>query len=59
VADGETTPGHRRLNLVWYDPSRERLLRESGLLEGDVVFGSLRGDALPEELRDELTRTFQ
>jgi 2-polyprenyl-6-methoxyphenol hydroxylase-like FAD-dependent oxidoreductase len=55
-ADGETTRGHRRLNLVWYDPTREHLLRETGLLEGDVVFGSLRGDALPEGLSSELTR---
>jgi 2-polyprenyl-6-methoxyphenol hydroxylase-like FAD-dependent oxidoreductase len=55
-ADGETTRGHRRLNLVWYDPTREQLLRDAGLLEGDVVFGSLRGDVLPEELGSELAR---
>jgi 2-polyprenyl-6-methoxyphenol hydroxylase-like FAD-dependent oxidoreductase len=53
---GETTRGRRRLNLVWYDPTREQLLRETGLLEGDVVFGSLRGAQVPEELRSELTR---
>jgi 2-polyprenyl-6-methoxyphenol hydroxylase-like FAD-dependent oxidoreductase len=52
--DGDASPGHRRLNLVWYDPAREALLRERGLLAGDVVLGSLRPGDLPDELSSEL-----
>ena len=38
---GETTVGHRRLNLVWYDPQQRELLHEAGLLDGETVRGSL------------------
>jgi 2-polyprenyl-6-methoxyphenol hydroxylase-like FAD-dependent oxidoreductase len=51
---GDVTVGHRRLNLVWYDPAREDLLRSSGLLAGNVVLGSLGAGDLPEELTAEL-----
>jgi 2-polyprenyl-6-methoxyphenol hydroxylase-like FAD-dependent oxidoreductase len=53
-SDGDASPGHRRLNLVWYDPAREELLRERGLLSGDIVLGSLPPGDLPDELRAEL-----
>jgi 2-polyprenyl-6-methoxyphenol hydroxylase-like FAD-dependent oxidoreductase len=53
-ADGDASPGHRRLNLVWYDPARQDLLRERGLLAGDEVLGSLRPGDLPDELSAEL-----
>ncbi len=55
-ADGDVRVGHRRLNLVWYDPSREALLRAHGLLEGGVVRGSLSSTDVPDELNDELRR---
>ena len=38
---GETAVGHRRLNLVWYDPQQRELLHEAGLLDGETVHGSL------------------
>jgi len=53
-ADGDASPGHRRLNLVWYDPARQDLLRERGLLAGDEVLGSLHPGDLPDELSAEL-----
>lgn len=53
-ADGETVPGRRRLNMVWYDPAREELLRASGKLDGTVVEGSLGTGDLPARLRREL-----
>jgi 2-polyprenyl-6-methoxyphenol hydroxylase-like FAD-dependent oxidoreductase len=58
-ADGDTRVGHRRLNLVWYDPSREELLRAHGLLDGAVVRGSLVSTDVPEEINDELRRIAQ
>ncbi len=51
---GQTTPGRRRLNIVWYDPAREELLRASGKLDGTVVEGSLATADLPARLRGEL-----
>jgi 2-polyprenyl-6-methoxyphenol hydroxylase-like FAD-dependent oxidoreductase len=53
-ADGETAPGRRRLNMVWYDPAREELLRASGKLDGTVVEGSLGTGDLPARLRGDL-----
>jgi 2-polyprenyl-6-methoxyphenol hydroxylase-like FAD-dependent oxidoreductase len=53
-ADGDDGVGHRRLNVVWYDPAREALLRAGGLLDGTVVRGSLKADDLPPEISDEL-----
>ncbi len=55
-ADGDVRVGHRRLNLVWYDPTREQLLREHGLLEGAVVRGSLLSTDVPQEISNELRR---
>jgi 2-polyprenyl-6-methoxyphenol hydroxylase-like FAD-dependent oxidoreductase len=46
-AGGQITVGHRRLNLVWYDPEQRDLLHDEGLLDGDVVRGSLAPGVLP------------
>ena len=51
---GETTVGHRRLNLVWYDPQQRELLHEAGLLDGETVRGSLAPGALPDNVRKRL-----
>jgi 2-polyprenyl-6-methoxyphenol hydroxylase-like FAD-dependent oxidoreductase len=51
---GQAAPGRRRLNMVWYDPAREELLRASGKLDGTVVEGSLGTGDLPAPLRGEL-----
>ena len=51
---GETTAGHRRLNLVWYDPQQRELLHEAGLLDGDTVRGSLAPGALPDRVSKRL-----
>src|SRR5580658_1121157 len=51
---GDTRVGHRRLNLVWYDPAREFLLRSHGLLDSDSVLGSLGASELPSEVSQEL-----
>ena len=56
-ASGISTRGHRRLNVVWYDPARKDLLTSAGLLNGQTVTGSLQADAFPRELCDELTST--
>jgi 2-polyprenyl-6-methoxyphenol hydroxylase-like FAD-dependent oxidoreductase len=53
-AAGETGIGHRRLNLVWYDPEQGDLLRGLGLLDGETVHGSVAPDALPGPVRDRL-----
>jgi 2-polyprenyl-6-methoxyphenol hydroxylase-like FAD-dependent oxidoreductase len=36
-AAGETGVGHRRLNMVWYDPQQRDLLRDMGVLDGDTA----------------------
>jgi 2-polyprenyl-6-methoxyphenol hydroxylase-like FAD-dependent oxidoreductase len=54
-AAGETTVGHRRLNLVWYDPQQRDLLRDMGLLDGEIIHGSLAPGALPGPVRERLT----
>jgi 2-polyprenyl-6-methoxyphenol hydroxylase-like FAD-dependent oxidoreductase len=51
---GETAVGHRRLNLVWYDPEQAELLHEAGLLDGETVRGSLAPGALPGPVRQRL-----
>ena len=51
---GETAVGHRRLNLVWYDPEQRDLLHETGLLDGQTVHGSLAPGALPAPVRRRL-----
>jgi 2-polyprenyl-6-methoxyphenol hydroxylase-like FAD-dependent oxidoreductase len=51
---GETAVGHRRLNLVWYDPQQAGLLHEAGLLDGQTVHGSLAPGALPAPVRQRL-----
>jgi 2-polyprenyl-6-methoxyphenol hydroxylase-like FAD-dependent oxidoreductase len=51
---GQTGPGHRRLNLVWYDPEQCDLLRGLGLLDGQTVHGSLVPVALPGPVRERL-----
>jgi 2-polyprenyl-6-methoxyphenol hydroxylase-like FAD-dependent oxidoreductase len=55
-AAGETGLGHRRLNLVWYDPEQGDLLRSLGLLDGQTVHGSLVPEALPGPVRERLAR---
>jgi 2-polyprenyl-6-methoxyphenol hydroxylase-like FAD-dependent oxidoreductase len=51
---GETAVGHRRLNMVWYDPEQRELLHESGVLDGPTVHGSLAPGALPGPVRRRL-----
>jgi 2-polyprenyl-6-methoxyphenol hydroxylase-like FAD-dependent oxidoreductase len=51
---GETAVGHRRLNMVWYDPQQRELLHEAGLLDGQTVHGSLAPGALPAPVRQRL-----
>jgi 2-polyprenyl-6-methoxyphenol hydroxylase-like FAD-dependent oxidoreductase len=51
---GQTAVGHRRLNLVWYDPEQRELLHEAGLLDGETVHGSLAPGALPDPVRQRL-----
>jgi 2-polyprenyl-6-methoxyphenol hydroxylase-like FAD-dependent oxidoreductase len=51
---GETTVGHRRLNMVWYDPEQRDLLHEAGLLDDQTVHGSLSPGALPAPVRQRL-----
>jgi 2-polyprenyl-6-methoxyphenol hydroxylase-like FAD-dependent oxidoreductase len=51
---GETAVGHRRLNLVWYDPEQGDLLHEAGLLDGQSVHGSLAPGTLPAPVRQRL-----
>jgi 2-polyprenyl-6-methoxyphenol hydroxylase-like FAD-dependent oxidoreductase len=53
-AGGQTSVGHRRLNLVWYDPQQRELLHEAGLLDGDTVHGSLAPGTLPAPVRQRL-----
>ena len=53
-AAGQTGTGHRRLNLVWYDPEQGDLLRSLGLLDGQTVHGSLVPEALPGPVRERL-----
>jgi 2-polyprenyl-6-methoxyphenol hydroxylase-like FAD-dependent oxidoreductase len=53
-AAGETSVGHRRLNMVWYDPQQAGLLREMGVLDGETVHGSLAPGALPGPIRERL-----
>ncbi len=53
-AAGETGVGHRRLNLVWYDPQQGELLRDRGLLEGETIHGSLAPGTLPDPVRERL-----
>ncbi len=50
-AAGDTRVGHRRLNLVWYDPQQAELLRDRGLLAGDTIQGSLAPGTLPDPVR--------
>ena len=52
--DGNAHRGHRRLNIVWYDPAREDLLRAHGLLDGAAVRGSLAADELPPSISSDL-----
>ena len=53
-AAGETSVGHRRLNMVWYDPQQAGLLREMGVLDGETVHGSLAPGVLPGPVRERL-----
>jgi 2-polyprenyl-6-methoxyphenol hydroxylase-like FAD-dependent oxidoreductase len=52
---GQTAVGHRRLNMVWYDPQQRELLHEAGLLDGETVRGSLAPGALPDDVRQRLS----
>lgn len=51
---GETAVGSRRLNLVWYDPQQRQLLLQAGLLDGEIVRGSLAPGTLPDPVRQRL-----
>jgi 2-polyprenyl-6-methoxyphenol hydroxylase-like FAD-dependent oxidoreductase len=51
---GETSVGQRRLNLVWYDPEQRDLLRDLGVLEGELVHGSLAPGTMPAPVRERL-----
>ncbi len=53
-AAGEVDVGHRRLNLVWYDPEQGDLLRSLGLLDGHTVHGSVVPEAVPGPVRERL-----
>jgi 2-polyprenyl-6-methoxyphenol hydroxylase-like FAD-dependent oxidoreductase len=53
-ADGQTGVGHRRLNLVWYDPEQRDLLHVAGLLDGGTVRGTLAPGVLPVGVRRRL-----
>jgi 2-polyprenyl-6-methoxyphenol hydroxylase-like FAD-dependent oxidoreductase len=53
-AAGETAAGHRRLNMVWYDPQQRDLLRARGLLDGETIHGSLAPEKLPGPVRERL-----
>jgi len=53
-AAGAAGVGHRRLNLVWYDPDQGDLLRGLGLLDGQTVHGSVAPQALPGPVRERL-----
>jgi 2-polyprenyl-6-methoxyphenol hydroxylase-like FAD-dependent oxidoreductase len=53
-AEGQTSVGHRRLNMVWYDPQQRDLLRDMGLLDGEIIHGSLAPGALPGPVRERL-----
>jgi 2-polyprenyl-6-methoxyphenol hydroxylase-like FAD-dependent oxidoreductase len=52
---GETAVGHRRLNMVWYDPQQTELLRSAGLLDGETIRGTLAPGTLPAPLRTRLS----
>jgi len=52
---GETAVGHRRLNLVWYDPEQSDLLRSAGLLDGESIRGTLAPGTLPGQVRTRLS----
>lgn len=54
-AAGQTSPGQRRLNMVWYDPEEGDLLRDMGVLAGETIHGSLAPGALPGPVRARLT----
>jgi 2-polyprenyl-6-methoxyphenol hydroxylase-like FAD-dependent oxidoreductase len=53
---GQTAVGHRRLNMVWYDPQQSELLRSAGLLDHDTIKGTLAPGALPGLVRDRLAQ---
>ncbi|MFZ0191862.1 MAG: FAD-dependent monooxygenase [Streptosporangiaceae bacterium] len=55
-AAGQTTVGHRRLNMVWYDPQQRDLLRDMGLLDGETIHGSLAPGTLPGPIRERLAK---
>jgi 2-polyprenyl-6-methoxyphenol hydroxylase-like FAD-dependent oxidoreductase len=54
-AAGETGVGHRRLNMVWYNPEQRDLLSGMGVLHGETVRGSLAPGALPGPVRERLS----
>lgn len=52
--DGDTRPGHRQGSFSWFDRGRTQLLCELGLLDRDVVLGSLSGRDVPDEVVAEM-----
>ncbi|KLT66748.1 FAD-dependent monooxygenase [Pedobacter sp. BMA] len=58
VIDGETgsrEPGQRRLGWAWYDNTRNKLFRELGCINGNLVQHSLNGADIPAKTLKELT----
>jgi 2-polyprenyl-6-methoxyphenol hydroxylase-like FAD-dependent oxidoreductase len=51
---GDTRRGRRRGSFTWFDTGRTELLRQSGKLNGDVVTGTLTGDAASPDTITEL-----
>jgi 2-polyprenyl-6-methoxyphenol hydroxylase-like FAD-dependent oxidoreductase len=52
--DGSQEPGRRQLGWAWYDATRDRLLRESGCVLGDVVQHTLGAQHVPQAVRRDL-----
>jgi 2-polyprenyl-6-methoxyphenol hydroxylase-like FAD-dependent oxidoreductase len=57
VIDSETgsrEPGQRRLGWAWYDNTRNKLFRELGCIDGNLVQHSLNGTDIPARTLKEL-----
>src|SRR5688500_2204834 len=55
-ADGSNTIGQRILGWAWYDNTENDLLRQLGCVKGAVVQHSLRGEDIPTETLDSLSK---
>ena len=52
--DGSQEQGKRQLGWAWYDASRDRLVRDSGCVVGDVVQHTLGAQHVPQAVRRDL-----